>query len=110
MVEVPKDKDFDHLLMKFKCQTLLDGLIGEEAEYRVLVDGEQASADGDGWITHHIDNAVSMGHEVEIGILVHYDVDFNRRNTESIYQDMLKNAGVVLWDIHLEKNDVGSPK
>ena len=109
VVKVPKDKDFDHLLLKFKCQTLLDGLIGEEAEHRVLVDGEQASADENGWITHHIDNAVSKKHEVEIGILVHYGVDFNRRNTESIYQDMLKNAGVVLWDIHLE-NDVGSPK
>ena len=111
VVKVPKDKDFDHLLLKFKCQTLLDGLIGQEAEYRVLVDGEQVSVDDDGWITHHIDNAVSKKHEVEIGILVHYGVDFNRRNTESIYQDMLKNAGVVLWDIHLEKkNDVGSTK
>ena len=75
----------------------------------MLVDGEQESADSDGWITHHIDNAVSREHEVEIGILVHYDIDFNRRNTESTYQDMLKDAGVVLWDIHLE-NDIGSPK
>lgn len=107
-VKVYKDKDFDHLVLKFKCQRLLDSLIGD-SECKITVDGEDVEV-GDGeWVEFPIDSAVAKDHEVEIGILVHYDIDFNRRNSESIYQDMLKNSGVVLWDIHLD-NGVNAPK
>lgn len=44
-------------------------------------------------------------HEFDIRVIVHYQIDFTRRNNESDYRDLLKSSGITLMDIRVD-NDV----
>ena len=113
-LNVPKDKDFNQLHLRFECDVHHeDNLLGEY-EYIVFVDdyeayrckpGEQPNPN----IDILIRDAVLESHSLDIKVIVHYQVDFSRRNTEKEYQDWLKNSGISLVDIRID-NDIVETK
>ena len=53
-----------------------------------------------------LDDMARLPKDVEILVRMHYDVDFNKRSNEKVYQQMLKDAGVTISNIRVE-NDFG---
>lgn len=115
---VPKDKDFNKLHLKFKCVVKHEGNLLGDYEYIVMVDDEEkyrlsrednSGNSQDGEIDVPINDAVLEAHSFDIKVIVHYQVDFSRRNNEKEYQDLLKNSGITLMDIRIE-NDIVEAK
>ena len=116
---VPKDKDFNQLHLRFECDVHHDkkNLLGEY-EYIVFVDDYEAYRFGsenkpDEQPNPNVDipirDAVLESHSFDIKVIVHYRVDFSRRNNEKEYQDLLKNSGISLKDIRID-NDIVETK
>jgi hypothetical protein len=116
---VPKDKDFNQLHLRFECDVHHDkkNLLGEY-EYIVFVDDYEAYRFGsenkpDEQPNPNVDipirDAVLESHSFDIKVIVHYQVDFSRRNTEKEYQDLLKKTGISLKDIRID-NDIVETK
>ena len=114
-MEVPKDTDFNKLHLKFTCQVEHGRMLLGDYEYIVFIDdkdvfrysnvGGVESQEGDKDVDLEIIDAVLEKHEYDIKVIVHYAVDFSRRNNEREYQDLLKSSGITLMDIRVD-NDV----
>lgn len=114
-MEVPKDTDFNKLHLKFTCEVEHEKLLLGDREYIVFIDDKQVfrysnvggveSQEGDKDVDLEIIDAVLEKHEYDIKVIVHYAVDFSRRNNEREYQDLLKKSGITLMDIRID-NDV----
>lgn len=131
-MEVPKDTDFNRLHLRFTCEVEHDEeMLLNDCEYIVFVgdeekfrwrkyDGEvETFKDGkkllkeDGTpldvrdmpIDIPILDTVLEAHEYDIRVIIHYAIDFTRRNNEKDYQDSLKGSGLTLMDIRID-NDV----
>lgn len=116
-LHVPQDQDFDKLWLKFDCNVShLKGLLGYY-EYIVFIGEEEVcrltSDDSDAneqtrtrSVTKPITNAavLSEGQNFDIKVIVHFNVEFNKRNTEKEYQELLHKSGITLSDIRLENN------
>lgn len=115
---VPKDTDFNKLHLRFTCieehQQMLLGnyeyivFVGDSEVYRrIYADGKHPNDTSPSELDIDIDisNAVLDKHEYDIKVVIHYEIDFNRRNNEKEYQDLLKSSGLTLMDIRID-NDV----
>lgn len=115
---VPKDKDFNQLHLKFTCCVHHDPALLGDYTYIVFVGDHEAYRFGSDEkyeeqpetnIDITIKDAVLESHSFDIKVIVHYQVDFYRRNNEKEYQDWLKNSGLTLMDIRID-NDVMETK
>lgn len=108
---IPKDKDFNKLILKFEWEVRKSpGLLGEfEAVVKCNdeevfhynptdIDSDLESGEYSVEIT---DTAVS-DHDMSLSVMIHYQVDFGKRNTEREYRQMLKQSGVLLKNIRVE--------
>lgn len=55
---------------------------------------------------YSISNTAKEAHTISISILVHFDVDFARRNSEVEYADLLRESGVIVSDVCMENGVV----
>ena len=116
-MSIPKDKDFNKLILKFEWRVLTE-LIGDvEAVVEVnenKVPGEDPSSDkysnSSKFRTYEFDisDAATKEHDIEIVVRIHYDVDFGRRNTDHEYRENLKRSGVLLRNIRID-NGISEP-
>ena len=130
-LSIPRDRDFNKLFLRFECKVEHGELLLNDCEYIVFVgdeekfrwrkdDGEVETfkdgkklLDEDGKpldvrdmpIDIPILDTVLEPHECDIKVIIHYAIDFTRRNNEKDYQDSLKESGLTLMDIHID-NDV----
>ena len=112
-VVVPKDTDFNKLHLKFTCEVEhMEMLLGDR-EYIVFIDDEEVFRSSKDGLTKDIDKeikeAVLEKHEFDVRVIVHYQVDFSRRNNEKDYQGLLKQSGITLMDVRID-NDVMETK
>ena len=128
---VPKDTDFNRLYLRFTCQVSHDErllgdreyivFVGDEEKYRLVLDGEIEEEFVDGVKMTEVDpngrsvevpifDTVLAPHELDIRVIVHYQVDFSRRNNEKEYQDLLKKSGITLMDIRIDNNVIGTKR
>jgi len=118
-LSVPKDTDFNRLHLKFRCDAHHEPDLPGECEYVVFVDdheeyklkfpSEPNEEEPDPNMDIPIEDAVLEAHDFEIKVIIHYQVDFSRRNTEKEYQDLLKKSGLTLMDMRID-NDVVETK
>ena len=115
-LHVPQQTDFDKLILKFTCAVSHPkGLLGYY-EYIVFVGDEEKcrvkGQDNETYeereIEHLISDAVVKedGQDIDIRVVVHFNVEFNKRNTEKEYQDLLRASGITLNDIRLDSEVV----
>ena len=116
-MQVPMDKDYNKLILKFDWQVLTELLGQVEAVVEVnenKVPGENPSTDKYSATSktmkyeYDITDAATKEHEIEIVVRIHYNVDFGKRNTEQEYRELLKRSGVLLKNIRIE-NGVTKP-
>ena len=107
-VNVPADKDFNHLKLKFKCLKVVNGLDDQKVQCQVYMNSMQCGLEGDVQdMEFPIDNATMQSHSIDIKVVVYYDVDYGKRNVDSEYRDNLKSSGVVLQDIVVYNDSYG---
>jgi hypothetical protein len=110
-IDVPVDQEFDKLIAKFDCVVVKE--VYGQMEVSVLVNGKQKFhylSDSDqaedtsmfGSVQHQIDNATIKENQVYISVLIHFKVDFWRRNFEQDYRNALRNSGVILRGIRID--------
>lgn len=128
---VPKDTDFNRLYLRFTCQVSHDErllgdreyivFVGDEEKYRLVRDGEIEEEFVDGVKMNKVEldgrsvevpifDTVLAPHELDIRVIVHYQVDFSRRNNEKEYQDFLKKSGITLMDIRIDNNVIDTKR
>jgi hypothetical protein len=96
---VPRDKDFNKLKLKFGWKKWIAPTLGNW-EVSVMVNEEyavdpefHADKDSDEYELEINDTATSDT-AISISVLIHFDVDFGKRNTERQYRELLKKSGV----------------
>jgi hypothetical protein len=112
-MHIPRDKDFNKLLLKFDWKVedpLKRGLTGD-FEATVVVNEEEAfwycpgdpdSSESSGKFEKEITDTAVSDHDISIVVRIHYAVDFGKRNTEREYRENLMESGVLLNDIRVE--------
>lgn len=115
-LHVPQQTDFDKLVLKFTCAVSHPkGLlgyyeyivfVGDEEKFRVKGQDNETCEERE--INHLISDAVVKegGQDLDIRVVVHFNVEFNKRNTEKDYQDLLRGSGITLNDIRLDSEVV----
>lgn len=114
-LSVPRDKDFNKLFLRFQCDVHHKPELLGEYEYIVFVDDYEAYrlSDKDVLSDKYPENEISIpirdavleSHILDIKVIVHYQIDFSRRNNEKEYQGYLKSSGITLMNIRID-NDV----
>ena len=115
-IDIPVDKEFNKLMVKFDCKVLNEMYGPIEAVVEVNetpkfhydstaneddpLSGESGSVE----FTVH-DTTVGENH-VSIAVRIHHEVDFGKRNTEQDYRAKLMRSGVLLSNIRVENGYV----
>jgi hypothetical protein len=127
---VPKDTDFNKLTLIFTCSVNHDPMllgdyeyilfVGEHEKFRHYRNGVELATFVDGKrlkdsetsheVKVEISDAVLESHEYDISVIVHYAVDFSKRNNESDYRKSLKSSGMTLMDIRVDNDVIGTKR
>ena len=113
-MRVPVSRDFNELELKFDCEFVKSDILKEQIQWSVFVNGEDwqkiktykirdASIDN-----VHIDGF--NGQDIDISVMIYYDVDYIKRNSDQEYREALKNSGVRLSNIRIENGMVKEPE
>ena len=110
-MHIPKDTDFNRLLLRFDWEVRKsEGLLGD-FEATVYVDENEVfcynpddieSDKNHGEYELEITDTAISDHDISIYVRIHHQIDFGKRNTEYEYREMLRNSGILLKDIRIE--------
>ena len=106
-IDVPIDKEYNRLQVNFDCR--VENNLPDRLEAVVLVGGQPAfeydSSDAspklECSIERYIEGTAIKENHVLISVVIHYQVDFAKRNLEQDYRNLLKESGVVISSIRI---------
>lgn len=104
-VNVPRSKDFNSLTFMMSCHLINDNLIGD-LQGQVFMNDQLVFDSSDSKTKDNPKKLVLMDsslvdNEITISVVIHYNVDYNKRNSDHEYRSNLIHSGIVLNNIWL---------